>query len=143
MSEQIRQAILEAVLDSYPHEDPPSLPAGAPARYAVVQEFRDGSSFWIDLCDEPEEKLLACAADFTNSGYEPILVVDLDDGSTRAVIDYAICHEVFPDGLLAAVQTARALVALREPAPRGRISDLAMPASLRLPSSQHEEEISA
>jgi hypothetical protein len=139
----VRQAVLDAVLVCYPHDDPASLPKEL-GRYAVVQQFKDGSeAFWIDLCDEPEEALKRYEADYEDSGYLPILVVELDDGRTWKVRDFSLGAEIERPEFQFAARAAVEPSTLSPPGPRARLSELADgPRAKGLPSRPDGEELS-
>ena len=82
-----RATVLAAVLTRWPHDDPASLPVEL-ARYAIVQCYAASisrDSYWVDLFEDPVEGLVELSASYFETGFEPFVIVDLDNGRSRLV----------------------------------------------------------
>ena len=94
MSEQNqRAATLAEVLKRYPHLDVEQLPApGEPLeRYAVVSSYtsesvnESGPYYWIALTNDAAALLKEAHADYYETGFLPLVAVDLDTEQTYDV----------------------------------------------------------
>jgi hypothetical protein len=90
----VRRRTLAAIAEAFPPEEDTlrideALSEQVPApRYAIIQRDRTAAgadSYWIDLSDDAEETLRGLSCSFSEHGWLPFAVVDLDSGRSRYV----------------------------------------------------------
>jgi len=93
-NQETRQRTLAALLERYPEDAPGEHEEtlnedGTLPRYALVSSYEgrswDGFEVVLVAGDKVEEALGSQADSYPTSGWEPFLLVDLDDGTSRKV----------------------------------------------------------